>query len=131
MLKNSFVFRNHNCWPMIRPKYPKKYKNPNIWQKKRKVNGSAGETQVCNFSGFYLSKTAWTSDSEGIWGDKLEPACMYVPVGTMYYPNIPDVPQTLLLLLWYAHAVRTAAFILLLPLAAGNRMLHGTHYFCS
>ena len=31
----------------------------------------------------YVSKTAWTLDSEGIWGDKLEPAC--TPVGTYYY----------------------------------------------
>ena len=58
---------------------PKKNKNPNIWRGKKKtlVKGSAGASKhVCKFSGSYLSKTTWTLDSEGIWADKLEPACI-------------------------------------------------------
>ena len=54
-------------WDPLRPKYLKKYKNPNIWRKKTKhkkktfVKGSAQNFKV------YLKKTPWTLDSEGIY----------------------------------------------------------------
>ena len=43
---------------------------------KGKGKGTAGTHQTCvqNFR-VYLSKTAWTSDSEGNWVLMLEPAC--------------------------------------------------------
>ena len=70
-----------------RPKYPKKDKNRNIWRKKNKPKPKnirerlgRGTLNTCaKFQGLaYLSKTAWTLDSEGIWGYMLEPAS-YVP----------------------------------------------------
>ena len=75
-------------WDPLRPKYPKIYKNPNIWrnkkqkQKKLFVKRSAGapKTRV-QFFRVYPSKTAWTLDSEGIWGFMLEPACTLVDLG--------------------------------------------------
>ena len=57
-----------------KPKYlaekKKKRKNPI-----RKSLGSGTLTRLQNFR-VYLSQTAWTSDSEGIWGFRREPACM-------------------------------------------------------
>ena len=57
---------------------PKKTKTYVYGQKKKKtfVKGSTGthSTRVQIFM-VYLPKTAWALDSEGIWGDKLEPAC--------------------------------------------------------
>ena len=68
-------------WDSLRPKYPKKYKNTNIWpqKNKRNVTGSAAasRTRVQNFR-VYLSQSAWTLDTEWNWGDKLEAACSCV-----------------------------------------------------
>ena len=76
-----FVFLSLEMWDPLRPKYPQKYQNTNIWRENKqknvfRVKGSAGvyKTRV-QFSGSYLSKTASTFDTERIWGDKLEPAC--------------------------------------------------------
>ena len=44
-----------------------------------------GTLNTCNFSGSYLSKTAWALKSGGIWGDKLEPACTcYIHIHAIY-----------------------------------------------
>ena len=79
-----YVFISQETWVPLRPKYPKKDKNPKLWRKKRKQKkkhskkarlGHIEQVQNFNFSGSYLSKTAWTLDSEGIRGFMLESAC--------------------------------------------------------
>ena len=79
LLKFCFLW---TIWDPLRPKCPEKYKNRNIWwREKTKENHSRKLRQehidhVCKISVSCLSKTAWTLDSQGIWDDKLEPACM-------------------------------------------------------
>ena len=70
-----FFFFLPQMWDPSRSKYPRKYKNSNIWRKPSKPfgNGLAG---VQNF-GAHLSKTAWALDTEWFGGDKLEAAWLY------------------------------------------------------
>ena len=76
-----FVF-SLETWDSLRLKYPKKYKNPNIWRKKGKKKHHSQEARqghikhVRKFQGLSL-KTAWILDSEGIWVFMLEPACTF------------------------------------------------------
>ena len=80
-----------------------------IWRKKRKkaktpffVKGSAGvhETRVQNFR-VYLSKTAWTLNSEGIWGFIIEPSYTQVEgekVRLVVFASRTAVPVCIILL---------------------------------
>ena len=84
-----FLFFSLEMWDPLRPKYPKKYENPNTWRGENKNKTvkrlGRGTLNACaKFQSLYLSKTAWTLDSEGIWGYKLEPACVQL-VLTSYY----------------------------------------------
>ena len=78
------VFFSLEMWDPLRPKYPQKYKSPNIWQKTKQKNKHwkrQGQIKhvLLKFQGHtYLSKTAWTSDPEGVWGGKVEPACIQI-----------------------------------------------------
>ena len=74
-----FVFFSLEMWHPLRPKYPNKYENPNIWRKttknknnkkKKLVRGSAGahEVRVQNFTVLISRKRRGHLDSEGIWG---------------------------------------------------------------
>ena len=65
-------------WDPLRPNYSNKYKPPKHLAKTNNLKGSAGAhlTRAQNFR-VCLSKTVWTSDSEGNWGVMLEPACIY------------------------------------------------------
>ena len=66
-------------WDRLGPKYPEKVETQTSGEKRTKREnplaiGLAGahETRVQNV-GVYLSKTAWTLDSEGVWGLCLNP----------------------------------------------------------
>ena len=88
---------------------PNIYIKKKIWRKKRKkaktpffVKGSAGvhETRVQNFR-VYLSKTAWTLNSEGIWGFIIEPSYTQVEgekVRLVVFASRTAVPVCIILL---------------------------------
>ena len=74
----------------LEPQIFQKYKASKIWAGQKNththtfVSGSAGEHHVCKNSGHISQKKAWTSDSEGIWGDELEQACSHSKIYLRY-----------------------------------------------
>ena len=80
-----FIFFSLEMWDRLRPKYPEKYKNPNIWRGKKKKKskkarrGHTKHTRVCaKFQGLISQKRRehWTLTEFGVLG-YLEAACMY------------------------------------------------------
>ena len=70
-----FAYFSLEIWDPLISKYSKKYKTPNIWQKREKKWKNSirkrlgrGTLNTCANFRVYLSRTAWTSDSEGIGG---------------------------------------------------------------
>ena len=93
-------------WDPSRPKHPKKKTKTQISGEKKKhirERLGRGNLNTCKISGSYLSTTAWTLDSEGIWGSMLEPACRVVcgifssnkiaPDRKLYYTRRPLTKQ--------------------------------------
>ena len=68
-----------DMWDPLRPRHPKKCKNTTLAGKKEDESTGAYETRAQSFR-VYLSKMSWTLDTERIWGDKLEPACVDGPL---------------------------------------------------
>ena len=71
LLRVFFVFFAGNVGSLKTQMSPQKYQNPNIWRKKKTKKHAYKVRQghiehVCKISGSYLSKAAWTLDSEGI-----------------------------------------------------------------
>ena len=69
----------------LRPRYTQKLVQKPQYLAKQKKDHSQKTWQghikhVCKNFMVHLSKTAWTSDSAGIWGYMLEPACILFQV---------------------------------------------------
>ena len=77
-----FIYFSPETWDPLRPKKKKRkikkntHTHTHIWRRKQqKIRFCTGTLNTCKISGSYLWKTAWTLNSEGIWGFILEPAC--------------------------------------------------------
>ena len=101
-----FFFFPLECGIPQDPNIQKKKQKPKYLAKKKKhirERLGRGNLNTCKISGSYLSTTAWTLDSEGIWGSMLEPACRVVcgifssnkiaPDRKLYYTRRPLTKQ--------------------------------------